>query len=69
MTHTQCGDCGKCRATEEAEVWCGDCEWWSCERGDDCADPVKALDLLGIAPDFTGGLTVEEYMDEQRSRG
>lgn len=30
---------------------------------------VSAWDLLGIAPDFTGGLTVDEYMDEQRSRG
>lgn len=30
---------------------------------------VTARDLLGIAPDFTGGLSVDEYMDEQRGRG
>lgn len=30
---------------------------------------VTALDLLGAAPDFTGGLSVDEYMDEQRGRG
>jgi|GEM_PF-4805526 len=30
---------------------------------------IGALDLLGIAPDFTGGLSVDEYMDEQRGRG
>jgi len=29
--------------------------------------PVRAL--LGAAPDFTGGLSVDEYMDEQRGRG
>ncbi len=38
------------------------------------ADPIQgetvsARDLLGIAPDFTGGLSVDEYMDEQRGRG
>jgi len=30
---------------------------------------VTARDLLGICPDFTGGLAVDEYMDEQRGRG
>jgi hypothetical protein len=30
---------------------------------------ATARDLLGIAPDFTGGLSVDEYMDEQRGRG
>ena len=29
---------------------------------------ASAMDLLGIAPDFTGGLSVDEYMDEQRDR-
>lgn len=38
------------------------------ERGGD-AQPVTARDLVGIAPDFTGGLSVDDYMDEQRSRG
>lgn len=32
-------------------------------------EAVTARDLLGIAPDFTGGLSVDEYMDEQRGRG
>jgi hypothetical protein len=32
-------------------------------------EPVSAWDLLGAAPDLTGGLSVDEYMDEQRSRG
>jgi len=36
---------------------------------DERTPPVSARDLLGIAPDFTGGLTVDEYMDEQRERG
>ena len=66
--HKQCEDCGKCRVIH-FEDWCGDCEGWSCERGDDCADAVTARDLLGAAPDFTGGLSVDEYMDEQRGRG
>lgn len=30
---------------------------------------VTARDMLGAAPDFTGGLSVDEYMDEQRGRG
>jgi len=30
---------------------------------------VTARDLLGADPDFTGGLSVDEYMDEQRGRG
>lgn len=30
---------------------------------------VTAEDLLGVAPDFTAGLSVDEYMDEQRGRG
>lgn len=30
---------------------------------------VTVADLLGIAPDFTGGLSVDEYMGEQRGRG
>lgn len=38
--HVQCRDCGKCRMTQQAEEWCGDCEYWSCERGDDCGDEV-----------------------------
>lgn len=29
---------------------------------------VTARDLLGIAPDFTGGKTTDEYMNEQRGR-
>lgn len=32
-------------------------------------DNVTAWDLLGIAPDFTDELSVDEYMDEQRGRG
>lgn len=35
--HTQCEDCGKCRATPN-EDWCHECRYWSCERGEDCAD-------------------------------
>ena len=31
--------------------------------------PVTVWDLLGAAPDWTGGLSVDEYMDEQRGRG
>jgi hypothetical protein len=38
--HIQCEDCGKCRVTQEAEEWCGDCEYWSCERQEDCKDAV-----------------------------
>ena len=30
---------------------------------------ATARDLLGVCPDFTGGLSVDEYMDEQRGRG
>jgi len=37
MSDIQCEDCGKCRATANEE-WCGDCEYFSCERGSDCAD-------------------------------
>lgn len=31
--------------------------------------PMSARDLLGIASDFTGGLSVDEYMDRERGRG
>jgi len=31
-------------------------------------EAVSVSDLLGIAPDWTGGLTVDEYMNEQRGR-
>lgn len=30
---------------------------------------TTARDLLGICPGFTGGLSVDEYMNEQRGRG
>jgi len=36
--HAQCEDCGKCRVTQQAEEWCGDCEYFSCERQEDCKD-------------------------------
>jgi hypothetical protein len=36
--HGQCEDCGKCRVVLTAEEWCGDCEYFSCERGPDCTD-------------------------------
>jgi len=46
--HKQCEDCGKCRVTEQAEEWCGDCEYFSCERQEDCkddaADPASRMD-------------------------
>jgi hypothetical protein len=29
---------------------------------------VTAWDLLGIAPDFTGGLSVDDWMDQERGR-
>lgn len=35
-SHVQCEDCGKCRVTPREE-WCGHCEYFSCERGADCA--------------------------------
>jgi hypothetical protein len=38
MKHIQCEDCGKCRVTQEAEEWCGECEYFSCERQEDCKD-------------------------------
>jgi len=33
------------------------------------SEAVTAWDLLGIAPDFTGGKSVDEYMNDVRSRG
>lgn len=38
--HIKCEDCGKCRVIHN-EDWCADCDYWSCERGPDCAN-VKA---------------------------
>lgn len=38
--HEHCEECGKCRVTENEE-WCLGCEYWSCERGDNCADIRK----------------------------
>jgi hypothetical protein len=32
-------------------------------------ETVSIRDMVVIAPDFTGGLSVDEYMDEQRGRG
>lgn len=52
----------------------------TCFKGSDAECPVHvpagqvepavtAWDLLGIAPDFTGGLSVDEWMEQERSRG
>lgn len=49
----------ECRVSDKAKAYYG----WA-EGG-----TLTAKDLLGIAPDFTGGLSVDEYMDEQRGRG
>jgi hypothetical protein len=49
--------------------------WHECQGRDDCKKchpnqgPVKVDDLAGIAPDWTGGKTPEEYVSEQRNRG
>lgn len=44
---------------------------WDCcphaDLGNDDTMP-NAWELLGIAPDWTGGLSVDEYMREQRER-
>jgi len=40
--HAECEDCGKCRAMLNAEEWCSDCGYFSCERGPDCADATEA---------------------------
>jgi len=32
-------------------------------------ETVSIRDMVGIWPDMTGGLSVDEYMDEQRGRG
>ena len=34
--HIECEDCAKCRTVTES--WCLDCDDWTCERGEDCAD-------------------------------
>lgn len=40
-THPECADCGKCRVTLD-EDWCPKCEYFSCEREPDCADPAPS---------------------------
>lgn len=51
-------------------AYCGDCpDHEACHQGAPCelVKRVSALDLLGVAPDWTGPLTTEEYIDEQRA--
>lgn len=45
----------ECKVSDKAKAYYG--------------EPLTAADLLGAALDFTGGLSVDEYMDEQRGRG
>ncbi|MEV4991230.1 hypothetical protein [Pseudarthrobacter sp. LMD1-1-1.1] len=68
--HVQCEDCGKCRVIEN-EDFCWDCEYRSCERGPDCADekPINSVrDLLGIAHDWTDGMSSVDWVRAQRDR-
>jgi len=41
LKHVRCEECGKCRVVA-GEEWCIYCEYWSCERGEYCADAKRS---------------------------